>query len=294
MTEVAFTERDRANADTLLQLALTEDLAGRSDVTSDATIPADARGSVAIVSRESGVAAGLPIIEMVAAAVDEEISVRLDVADGAAVEPGTRLATLSGPVRGLLTAERTILNFLTHLSGIATLTSRFVDQVAGTKAVILDTRKTLPGWRSLAKYAVRCGGGTNHRMGLYDGCLIKDNHIASWRERHRDGSLADLIIDVRNQLDGSLPIEIEVDTLSQLSDVLPATPDIVLLDNMGNEELREAVAIRNELSPSTQLEASGGVNLDTVAGIAATEVDRISVGALTHSAKNFDLGFDWE
>lgn len=289
-----FAQLETVAAERLLDLALQEDLAGAVDVTSESTISKDARGRVQIVSRSVGIVSGIPIIKQVLAAVDESLTLDSTFDDGSRVASGTVVATMSGPVRGLLTAERTILNFMTHLSGIATLTSEFVQQAKGTNAIILDTRKTLPGWRVLAKYAVRCGGGTNHRMGLFDGCLIKDNHIASWRERHADGSLAELITDVRSQLGGKLPIEIEVDTIEQLTDVLVASPEIVLLDNMTNDELAQAVSARDLASPSTQLEASGGVNIETVAGIARTGVDRISVGALTHSAPNFDLGFDWQ
>lgn len=289
-----FAQLETVAAERLLDLALQEDLADAVDVTSESTISMDARGRVQIVSRSVGIISGIPIIKQVLAAVDESLTLDSTINDGSRVASGTVVATMSGPVRGLLTAERTILNFMTHLSGIATLTSEFVQQAKGTNAIILDTRKTLPGWRVLAKYAVRCGGGTNHRMGLFDGCLIKDNHIASWRERHEDGSLAELITDVRSQLGGKLPIEIEVDTIEQLTDVLVASPEIVLLDNMTNDELAQAVSARDLASPSTQLEASGGVNIETVAGIARTGVDRISVGALTHSAPNFDLGFDWQ
>lgn len=288
-----FAQLETVAAERLLDLALREDLAGAVDVTSESTISKNAQGRVQIVSRSAGIVSGIPIINQVLAAVDESLTLESTIDDGSRVTSGTVVASMSGPVRGLLTAERTILNFMTHLSGIATLTSEFVQQAKGTNAVILDTRKTLPGWRVLAKYAVRCGGGTNHRMGLFDGCLIKDNHIASWRERHVDGSLAELIADVRSQLGEKLPIEIEVDTVGQLIDVLVASPEIVLLDNMTNDELVQAVSARDLASPSTQLEASGGVNIKTVAGIARTGVDRISVGALTHSAPNFDLGFDW-
>ena len=179
---------------------------------------------------------------------------------------------------------------MTHLSGIATLTRAFVDAATGTHAKILDTRKTLPGWRLLEKYAVRCGGGTNHRMGLYDGVLIKDNHIAAWTE---SSSIAEAVRTARAKSPPGVSIEVEVDTFPQLIDALQGTPDIVLLDNMDVEKLSEAVRLRNRLAPGVLLEASGGVNLETVGGIARTGVERISVGALTHSAPALDLGFDW-
>ena len=183
-----------------------------------------------------------------------------------------------------------MLNFMTHLSGIATLTKTFVDCVKGTRARILDTRKTLPGWRLLQKYAVRCGGGLNHRMGLYDGVLIKDNHLAAWTE---SASIAEAVRSARSLSPAGISIEVEVDTLPQLRDALQGSPDIVLLDNMTVETLSEAVAIRDRVAPNVQLEASGGVNLGTVTAIAQTGVERISVGALTHSAPALDLGFDW-
>lgn len=276
----------------LAELALVEDLEYGSDVTSAATVPLTAQGSVRIVSRVQGLVCGLPIIPHVLDQVDHQVAFET-VQDGEEIGPGTVVASLTGPVRALLTAERTILNFMTYLSGIATSTANYVKAVEGTTAVVLDTRKTLPAWRRLAKYAVRCGGGSNHRMGLFDGVLIKDNHIACWRETHGDGSLVDLIQSVREHLHTGLPIEIEVDTLEQHADVLLAHPDIILLDNMTTDQLAEAVRIRNELSPQTKLEASGGVTQDTVAQIAASGVDRISVGAITHSVMNLDLGFDW-
>ena len=282
----------RAAASRLITLALNEDLGDRGDITSAATIEPDAAGEVAVVSRESGVVAGLPIAAMVCEAVDPSLAVECGE-DAAAVSPGDRVASLRGNVRSLLTAERTVLNFLTHLSGVASLSRRFADAVAGTRAVVLDTRKTLPGWRRLAKYAVACGGGANHRMGLHDMVLIKDNHIAAWRQRHGDAPLSDILRGVREAVPAGTPVMIEVDTLGQMRAALPGGPDFVLLDNMTNEQLAEAVAVRDAEAAGVLLEASGGVNLATVAGIAATGVDRISVGALTHSAPNFDLGFDW-
>jgi len=212
--------------------------------------------------------------------------------DGSPLQSGDHVATVKGPVQLLLTGERIALNFLIHLSGIASKTGEFVRRTAGSNAVILDTRKTLPGYRLLHKYAVRCGGGTNHRMGLYDGMLIKDNHLAARGNR----SVADAVSAARLFLSArslQLPVEVEVDTLEQLKDALDARPEIVLLDNMKLAQLRQAVALRNETSPSTLLEASGGVNLETVGRIAGTGVDRISIGGLTHSAPALDLGYDW-
>jgi nicotinate-nucleotide pyrophosphorylase (carboxylating) len=200
-----------------------------------------------------------------------------------------------------LTCERTILNFLGRLCGIATLASQYAQKVEGTKARVYDTRKTTPGWRRLEKYAVRCGGGRNHRSGLYDGILIKDNHLAC--RASRDGKLLDpatavqlaksFIASGAYRFEHPPMIEIEIDRVSQLNSALSAMPDIVLLDNMNCDLLKECVAIRNRMAPSVELEASGGVNLETISNIAKTGVDRISVGALTHSAINLDLGLDW-
>ncbi len=192
-----------------------------------------------------------------------------------------------------MTAERTVLNFLMHLSGVATRTRRFVDAVAGTKAVIVDTRKTLPGWRLLEKYAVRAGGGTNLRIGLFDGCLIKDNHLAAWQEEHPQDSIAGAIAAARTAIPAGIAIEIEVDTLKQLREALTAQPDIVLLDNMDAKTIAQAVEIRDHQAPHVLLEASGGVTLETVRSIAAAGVDRISVGTITHSAPALDIAFDW-
>src|SRR5690606_19062848 len=198
------------------------------------------------------------------------------------LEAGDVVATLSGSVHALLAGERTALNFLTHLSGVATLTRQFVYAVTGTSAVILDTRKTFPGYRRLQKYAVRCGGGTNHRMGLYDAILIKDNHLAAWSQTGSPIAEA-----VRYAVDHAPPgrsVEVEVDSLTQFEQVLPMSPAIILLDNMPPPDLRTAVALRDARAPSVLLEASGGVNLSTIRDIAETGIDRISLGTLTHSA----------
>jgi len=275
----------------LVTLALGEDLGGPGDRTSDALIPPDQLGRAVFVARSPGVVAGLPAAARVCAAVDPQLTLEVHVPDGTAFTGRTKLATVSGPLRSILIAERTALNFLQRLSGVATMTRRYVDAVAGLKAKVLDTRKTTPGWRLLEKYAVRMGGGANHRMGLHDGILIKDNHLAG---------LGDPTTAVRRAVElaraypgnAGLPVEVEVDTLDQLEQVLGVRPEIVLLDNMPPELLRQAVARRDELSPTTQLEASGGVNLTTIRAIAETGVDRISVGALTHSAPALDIGLD--
>lgn len=286
-------DHDATNsAITLARMSLNEDLRDVGDVTCLATIPSSLNATVQVVSRESGIVSGLPIIPIVLREFSEEVDVVVSVNDGAKIQRGTVLASLTGAVRTLLTAERTILNFLTHLSGIASRTAQYVDAIAGTKACILDTRKTLPGYRALQKYAVRCGGGTNHRMGLYDGVLIKDNHLAA----RGDSACAAAVADARHYMNSSgrnSAIEIEVDTLEQLLDALKEKPEIVLLDNMPPETLIKAVALRNQYCPATLLEASGGINLPNVRRVAETGVERISVGALTHSSPALDLGFDW-
>jgi nicotinate-nucleotide pyrophosphorylase (carboxylating) len=217
--------------------------------------------------------------------------------DGQAVSHGERLAELEGPVRELLTAERLLLNLIGRLSGIATLTQQFVQAIQGTSAGIYDTRKTTPGWRRLEKYAVRCGGGRNHRTGLFDAVLIKDNHLALMQLRPGDAvrRVREFLLAAGRAPDRSesLIVEVEVDTLEQLDDALTAEPDIVLLDNMSPDQLRQAVARRDAVNPDIELEASGGVNLRSVRAIAETGIDRISVGALTHSAVALDVALDW-
>jgi len=286
------------SADAIIDLALAEDLGERGDVTSLAVIDPQEHSQVHVVAREEGRLSGAALIERVYSALahyqsaEDLCRVELSLADGAILKPGSLIATVSGPVRSLLSGERIALNFLSHLSGIATRTAAFVERTVGTDVAVLDTRKTLPGYRLLQKYAVRCGGGTNHRMGLYDGVLIKDNHLAA----HADRSVAQGVVAARRYLDAEslqLGIEVEVDTLYQLKDVLRQAPDIVLLDNMPPTELQKAVKIRNAQSPSTLLEASGGINLDSIGCVAASGVDRISIGGLTHSAVALDIGYDW-
>jgi nicotinate-nucleotide pyrophosphorylase (carboxylating) len=280
-------------ANLLIELALAEDLGDPpDDVTSRVMIAEGQSGRVDMVARKEGVLAGLPIATVVFERLGGRVKVEPKVQDGSPLRPGTVIASLTGPLRTLLTGERTALNFLTHLSGIATHARRFVEAVRGTNAVILDTRKTHPGYRLLEKYAVRMGGGQNHRMGLYDGCLIKDNHIGAWSAVHQQTSLADAVRHVRQQIRAGI-LEIEVDSLEQLADVLDADPDIVLLDNMAPETLKQAVALRNERRHRALLEASGGVSLENVATIAASGVERVSVGSLTHSATALDIAFDW-
>jgi nicotinate-nucleotide pyrophosphorylase (carboxylating) len=263
--------------------ALDEDLGPAGDVTTLATVPPDATATARLVARQAGVVAGL----QVAAAAFEIVGagrVRIEFAtsDGARVAPGELLATVTGPMRDILTAERTALNFLGHLSGVATLTRRWVDAVEGTGAQIRDTRKTMPGLRALEKYAVTCGGGVNHRMSLSDAALVKDNHVVA------AGGVVPAFEGVRAACPG-LPIEIEVDTLAQAREVIDAGADLVLLDNMRPAEMREAVAYS---AGRARLEASGGLSLGTARAVADTGVDYLSVGALTHSAPVLDIGLD--
>lgn len=292
-SNLEFGAAERACAQALVRLGLREDLSDTGCLTCRALIAPTDRAEVHIVARTDGVIAGLPIGPLVFDELEHRVAWVSDVNDGSRVSAGQVVARVVGPLDSILIGERTVLNFLTHLSGIATLTNRYVELIAGCRAVILDTRKTLPGWRSLAKYAVRAGGGTNHRIGLYDGVLIKDNHIAAWSRQIGNSSLAAAVKQARAKTPKPITIEVEVDTLSQLHDAIEGSPDIVLLDNMTVESLRAAVNFRDQFAPKVLLEASGGVTLGTVRAIAETGVDRISIGALTHSAPSLDLAFDF-
>ncbi|MCI0639597.1 MAG: nicotinate-nucleotide diphosphorylase [Gemmataceae bacterium] len=317
---MSFSREEGAACRTLIALALDEDLGRTGDLTSMALIPPDLVGRAVFVARAPGVVAGLPAARLAALTVDPALRFEYLHSDGGRVETGARIAKVNGLMRSILAAERTALNFLQHLSGIATLTRRFVDAVAdlpspsgsavggegsdilpspsgrgvgGEGCRILDTRKTIPGWRQLAKYAVRMGGGHNHRMGLHDGILIKDNHLAALGKE--PSPLAAAIQAARDH--SKYPVEVEVESLQQLDEALRLGPDIILLDNMSVDELREAVERRNKLcnvNDRVLLEASGGVTLENVRAIAATGVDRISVGALTHSAPALDIALDFE
>jgi nicotinate-nucleotide pyrophosphorylase (carboxylating) len=294
MPATEFDPAARRNAEALLELAVSEDLGTIGDVTAAATIPDNARGAARFVARGEGVIAGMPVLELIARRFGLGNWYNAQVADGDVLAPGTSVGEVYGPMRSLLAMERTALNFLQRLSGIATLTARFVAEVAGTKAVILDTRKTTPGWRALEKYAVRCGGGHNHRFGLYDAVLIKDNHLAWLAHLGQPDPIASAVASARTYTTGGTVVEVEVDTLEQLDRALDARPDIVLVDNLGPEALAEAVRRRDAKAPSVQLEASGGVRLETVAALARSGVDRVSVGALTHSAPALDIGLDFD
>ena len=272
---------ENAQIQRAIHIALEEDI-GSGDVTSNATLPDDLVYNGRFLIKAPGIIAGLNIAELVFKEVDDRIIFTPLVGDGTAVFPGDIIATISGPARSLLTAERTALNFMQRMSGIATLTRQFMDAVAGTKAVILDTRKTVPGLRALDKMAVRQGGGKNHRIGLYDMVMIKDNHIAA------AGGITTAVARVR-AVNQDLPIEVEVKNLTELREVLPLHVDRIMLDNMSLAEMREAVGIVNG---RCQLEASGNVTLQTVAAIAATGVDYISSGALTHSVTALDISLN--
>lgn len=266
----------------LIRDALAEDLGAHGDITSASTIPADMTFQGVMAARHDMTIAGLGLAGLVFKTVDNSIEWHSDVSDGDSVKAGAVLAHVSGPGRALLTAERTALNILQHLSGIATLAKTYVDAVEGTGAVILDTRKTLPGYRELAKYASRMGGATNHRMRLDDLVLIKDNHVAV------SGSITTAVQGAKAA--GHAKIEVECDTLDQVREAAALGVDAILLDNMGLRELREAVAI---IDGRARSEASGGVTLDTVRAIAQTGVDSISIGRITQSAPATDIGLDW-
>lgn len=266
-----------------VRAALKEDLGRAGDLTSDATIPADAVAMARIVSRKPGVLAGLSLAEAAFREVDDGIAFAALRADGDLLAPGDAVAEIKGPARGVLSGERVALNFLCHLSGVATATRELVDKVAHTGARICDTRKTLPGLRAFEKYAVRCGGGANHRFGLDDAILIKDNHIAV------AGGVVPAIEAARVHAGHLVKVEVEVDTLDQLREAMTAAPDVVMLDNMGPDDLRDAVRI---IDGRAVAEASGNVTAETVAAIAEAGVDVISSGWITHSAPSLDLGLD--
>lgn len=280
---------DPAAVERFAAAALTEDLGtGGLDVTSVATIAIDHRSVLDLVSRASGVVCGLPIVAAVFFAVTEAtgaIEIAEYAVDGMRVDAGTVVLSAAGSTRALLTAERTALNVLGHLSGIATLTRTWVDAIAGSGAAVRDTRKTTPGLRALEKYAVRCGGGVNHRMSLSDAALIKDNHVIA------AGGITAAFAATRTAFP-DLAVEIECDTVAQVGEAVVAGADLVLLDNMSIDEIRAAVAIVRESGSTCRLEASGGLTLATAAEVAATGVDYLAVGALTHSAPVLDIGAD--
>ncbi|MBI3469300.1 MAG: carboxylating nicotinate-nucleotide diphosphorylase [Planctomycetes bacterium] len=321
-----------ATLNRLIQAGLDEDLAQAGDCTSQALVPAALQGVARLVARQQGSVAGLEASRAVlftlgqlcercrapmvlrpgrdgeflgcsdsancgnrkAVAAGEGIRWESCCGDGTRLEPGQVIARVSGCLRVLLACERLALNFLQRLSGVATLTRRFVDAVAGLPCRIYDTRKTTPGWRALEKYAVRVGGGFNHRMGLHDAVLIKDNHLVAWRIQVGTETLADAVRAARAAVPAGTVVELEVDSVPQLEEALSGQPDIVLLDNMPLDQLHQAVTIRNRQRPRLLLEASGGITLDTVREVAESGVDRISIGALTHSAPALDIALDFD
>jgi nicotinate-nucleotide pyrophosphorylase (carboxylating) len=281
--ELAAAGLDADDVEQLIRRAVDEDLDGGVDVTTVATVPAGQRAVLDLVARRPGVVAGAPVAAAVFAVVaGDDATVTVRTPDGAAVQPGDVVLSVEGRTHDLLQAERPALNLLGHLSGIATLTRMWVDAVVGTGAAIRDTRKTTPGFRRLEKYAVRCGGGVNHRMSLSDAALVKDNHVVA------AGGVAAAFDAVRREFPG-VDVEVEVDSLDQLDEVLDAGADLVLLDNFTPEQMREAV---RHTAGRARLEASGGLSLDVAAEVASTGVDYLAVGALTHSAPVLDIGAD--
>jgi len=266
----------------LLELALSEDI-GVGDVTSDVIIPKDRVATGIIISKDTGLVAGLEVVELLLGMVDFQLTLTPILSDGDKIEPGTKIGKIYGPARAMLKVERLVLNFLQRLSGIATLTSKYVQTAADYPVKIIDTRKTTPGWRILEKYAVRVGGGYNHRFGLYDAVLIKDNHITL------AGSITKAIEMARSQIPHTMKIEVETKSIQQVSEALDAKPDIIMLDNMTIDEMKEAVKLIDGRAP---VEASGNVRLETVKKIAETGVNLISIGALTHSAPALDISID--
>lgn len=313
-TQISWDAGTEAEYRELVRLALQEDLGRQGDLTSQALVPPEQSGEAVIVARQPGILAGLQGIPVLLAALDSwlagsggepsgssrggfggaQLRWTALAEDGQPVRIGQTVGRIEGPARAILACERILLNLLGRLSGIATLTGQYVEAVAGTGVAIYDTRKTTPGWRLLEKYAVRCGGGRNHRTGLFDAILIKDNHLALCQNLFGPAQTVQIARSYLQRIgQPDLLVEIEVDRLDQLDEVLRAGPDLVLLDNMTVAELRQAVQRRNVLNPQVHLEASGGVRLETVREIAQTGVDRISVGALTHSAASLDLSLDW-
>jgi nicotinate-nucleotide pyrophosphorylase (carboxylating) len=268
----------------LVRAALLEDLGRAGDLTTDAIVPAALKAQAVLAARQPGVVAGLDLAICAFRLIEPELRIRVIKSDGEKLNPGDEIALIEGPARGLLTAERVALNFLGHLSGIATATAGIVEQLADYKAKVVDTRKTTPGLRAVQKHAVKLGGGANHRFGLDDAILIKDNHIVA------AGDLQTAVARARAYAGHLVKIEVEVDTLDQLASALAIGVEAVLLDNMTTSQLREAVALTKG---SAITEASGGITPDTVAEVAATGIDLISVGWLTHSARVLDIGLDY-
>jgi nicotinate-nucleotide pyrophosphorylase (carboxylating) len=268
----------------LVRAALLEDLGRAGDITTDAIVPASAQAETALVARQAGVVAGLDLALLAFRLIEPAVRAQIERADGSRIERGDTIARIAGPARGILSAERVALNFLCHLSGIASSTASVVASIRGQRARVVCTRKTLPGLRTVQKYAIRVGGGFNHRFGLDDGVLIKDNHIAA------AGGIEEAVARARAAIGHLVKLELEVDTLAQLEAALGLGVDAVLLDNMSLEEMRRAVALVNGRALT---EASGRITPETAPAVAATGVDLLSSGALTHSSRTLDIGLDW-
>lgn len=288
----------------LVRLAVREDLDRGYDWTTVSLVPESAKAKAVVVARQPGVVAGVEVARTIIDELQLDVTWTTRVKDGSAIERQGVIAEIAGSARDMLTGERVILNVLGRLSGIATLTRKYVEALVGTKAKVYDTRKTTPGWRRLEKYAVHCGGGQNHRTGLFEAMLIKDNHLAlakacSDAPAHTPAEAVAAARAFLRSMGDKVPnaakmiVEVEVDSLEQFDNVLPEAPDIIMLDNMGPELIRVAVEKRNASGLSVHLEASGGITLNTIRAIAETGVDRISVGALTHSAICLDVALDW-
>ncbi|MEI8175611.1 MAG: carboxylating nicotinate-nucleotide diphosphorylase [Candidatus Omnitrophota bacterium] len=289
---------NRTDLRAFLKNALAEDI-GPGDITTGSMVRRTARTSAQLIMREGGVLCGLPVLREIFLLLDRDVRVIVQHREGTRVKSATIIATLEGPARAIFAGERLALNILGRLSGIATLTSRYVAAVGVGGAVILDTRKTTPGLRALEKYAVVIGGGRNHRKGLWDQVLVKDNHIALWRTQTsaHTTSLRDLVEHIRANAGKGIKIEIEVENLHEFKDAITAHPDIILLDNMPRAAIKSAVSFRNQLAaerrqPITKLEASGGITLKNVRAVSRTGVDMISIGALTHSARSLDFSLE--
>ncbi len=283
----------------IVQLAIKEDI-GAGDITSKIFIPDGFETEGVIIAKEAGIVAGLPVAGYVLSQIDENLIFTSNIEDGSRVKKGTIIGSVKGLTLSLLSAERLVLNFLQRLSGIATATNRFAEKIKGYRTQIMDTRKTAPGWRYLEKYAVRVGGGINHRMGLYDQILIKDNHLKTMGSEKENGAISRLVRTAREQIENGMLIEIEVEDLCQIKDVVDAGVDIILFDNMEPSKIREAVDIVKEIEKNQDAgtgkailtEASGNITIENVEEYADAGVDRISVGAITHSARVLDISFD--
>ncbi len=283
----------------IVQLAINEDI-GTGDITSKIFIPEGSESDGKLIAKEIGIIAGLPVAGYVLSQIDKDLTFTVNIEDGSRVEKGSVIASVKGLTLSLLSAERLVLNFLQRLSGIATATNMFAEKVKGYKTQILDTRKTAPGWRYLEKYAVKIGGGANHRMGLYDQILIKDNHLKIMESEKGNGDIGSLVKEAREQVANEVLIEVEVEDLCQIKEMVDAGVDIILLDNMSPSKINEAVEMVKEFGNSREIgtgrailtEASGNITIENVEEYAKAGVDRISVGMITHSARALDISFD--